>query len=726
MNRIFLTLIVCLLFSVSGLPQTPTPPPPPVDSGVVQINTNLIQIDAIVTNKKGKQVTNLTADDFEISENGQKKKISYFSYVSLSKRTSTEAETETRTVSKTDARKGIFIPSSKLSTREVRRTYAIVVDDLGISYENMKRVKRTLRKFIAEEVSQGDLVAIIRTGRGTGALQSFTSDKRQLLAAVEAIRWNAYGRIGVSSFAPIKPTLKEELANMPDGDGGSTTPMGIEGDLEFEQETENLRRQGFELGTLGALNWVVRGMDKLSGRKSVVLFSEGFSTFDRDGLPNNVFDRLRELTEYANRSSVTFYTVDPRGLISPSATAADDIREVVPTDPLLSKTPRLDTRTRTLRETQSTLRFLAYETGGVPFVNNNNLKNGLDKAVGDQQGYYLIAYVPDEDTFDEEKVEFRDVEVTVNKDGLDVRTRNGFFSVPDKPETKTGNSAEQQILSAITSPFDASEISLTLNTLFSKGGDGKEYLRSLVYLKGKDLEFKATKKGKLAANFDILAFTFGDSNTPVSEASRNYTITIEKEDLEKARKSGFVYTLDVPMKKKGAYQFRVAVRDSNSSKVGSASQFVIVPNLKKNHVALSGIALTRYSSKEWKLISNGKPVPELSANRTNVDNALREFSVGDVLQFGYEIYNANLKREILLRTRLIKDGKIVAEGKPSPLDKSDIKDPKRIEAFGAITLGRNLDPGDYVLQVIVTDANSNKRSRTTTQWVEFKIKSDGS
>jgi hypothetical protein len=76
-------------------------------------------------------------------------------------------------------------------------------------------------------------------------------------------------------------------------------------------EFNNFRESVFATGTLGAVNFIVRGMNDLPGRKSVMLLSDGFQLFSRD--PNNqraefsrVLDSLRRLVDLANRSSVGY------------------------------------------------------------------------------------------------------------------------------------------------------------------------------------------------------------------------------------------------------------------------------------------------------------------------------------------------------------------------------------------------------------------------------------
>src|SRR5438045_2245201 len=149
---------------------------------------------------------------------------------------------------------------------------AIVVDDLGRSFASSYYVRRALKKFVDEQMQPGDLVAIIRTSGGMGALQQFTSDKRQLQAAVERVKWNANGRSGISAFNAIQPPTP--------GDHGA----------EIDKANEDLndfRRDMFAVGTLGAVSYVVKGLRELPGRKSIMLVSDGFKIYDLDDPTHN-------------------------------------------------------------------------------------------------------------------------------------------------------------------------------------------------------------------------------------------------------------------------------------------------------------------------------------------------------------------------------------------------------------------------------------------------------
>src|SRR5204862_2896358 len=133
-------------------------------------------------------------------EDGRRQDVTHFSYVVTN--ASSAAPPAQPTVA-ADKNAGP-VPPVSLRADQVRRTIALVVDDLGLSFESTYSVRRALKKFVDEQMQAGDLVAIIRTSGGIGALQQFTSDKRQLYAAIERVKWYAGGRAGISAFAPIE------------------------------------------------------------------------------------------------------------------------------------------------------------------------------------------------------------------------------------------------------------------------------------------------------------------------------------------------------------------------------------------------------------------------------------------------------------------------------------------------------------------------------------------
>jgi VWFA-related protein len=713
MKRFFFIIIFLSLFSLISFAQNPTATPPVADDDTIKISTNLIQIDVTVTDKNGNIVADLKPEDFEVFENGKKQEISNFTFISINPRTQKLEATIPPKAQKGQV--SIPIPPVKLKQEEVRRTYALVVDDLGLSFTSTYWVQQSLKKFIREQMREGDLVAIIRTRSGIGALQSFTSDKNQLYAAIDKIKWNSQSRSGVSAFEPLTPTLKDQMSGET-ADGGTKTVAGAESDEEFAKQIEEFRQQSFATGTLGALSYVIRGMRDLPGRKSLLLFSEGFPL--RIG---ETVNGMRVLADLANRSSVVIYTLDPRGMIMPGMLQAADNTYLMSAEKVAAQ---LQSRNDVFVDSQQSLMYLAYETGGFPFVDQNDLGKGIRKAVDDQNSYYLLGYQPDADTFDPKKNRFNKLEIKVKRPDLKVRYRSGFFGITDEKVRNVAQTSEQKIIAALVSPFNASGINLTLYPIYGNDSETGDYIRALVYIDANDLKFITTADGKRMASFDLIAMTYGDNGASVDSFAQNYTFEVTERALQMLLKKGVVYDLPVPIKKAGAYQFRIALLDKNADTVGSASQFIEVPNLKKKKLALSNLILDGFSPDEWKKIPVGQN-QAVSEKGVFIDTTLRRFTSGSVLQYNYMVYNFKNDKpqtpQMQTKMRLIRDGKVVFDGSQSPLSVEGQTDLRRIQASGAFTLGKNLAIGNYVLQIIVFDNSEPRKPRIATQFVEFEI-----
>ncbi|MEP7037939.1 MAG: VWA domain-containing protein [Acidobacteriota bacterium] len=721
MKNFIPAFVLVLFFALTNSSQTltPTPTPKPSDGeDVVKISTALVQVDVTVTDNKGKIVRDLKPEDFEIYENGEKQKITNFTFISAD----SESNQPTEKPDKND-KSAILIPETPVRPEQVKRTIALVVDDLTLSFESTYYVRRALKKFVDEQMQTGDLVAIIRTGGGIGALQQFTSDKRQLYAAIENVRWNSIGNGGIGAFAAIEATpLEQAKAN-----GSQISEEQLKAEKDSIRSANDFREDIFATGTLGAINYIVRGMKDLPGRKSIMLLSDGFQLFthDKDGFNDSsrVLQSLRQLVDLANRASVVIYTMDARGLQTLGFSAQDNTSSLTPQ----AIEERLSDRRDKLFNTQEGLVYLAKQTGGFPIINNNDLAGGIRKIL-DDQSYYLIGYEPDTETFDPKTRRFNKIEVKVNRKNTDIRYRSGFFGVSDEQIKKPANQTPfQQIMTALTSPFAVNDVSLHLNTLFGNNDKQGSFVRSLLYVNAKDLKFSDEADGTKKAVFDVLAMNFGDNGVVADQISQTYTVNLKKDAYQKFIDEGFVYYFTFAVKKPGSYQMRVAIRDHATEKVGSASQFIEVPNLKKNRLTLSGIVLENLTFNQWNAqaqTNQSKIVVDKNEKQpdTMTDTALRTYKRGTVLRYGFEIYNAkSTAQNLQIQTRIFRDGKVIFESKSKPPDALGQTNSQSINATGAISLGTEMSPGDYILQIIITDPAAKEKNNTAAQFVQFEI-----
>jgi VWFA-related protein len=694
-------ILVIFLTVAGAFGQTPEPQAQPSDT-VIRINVNLVQVDAVVVDSKDKPVTGLKKEDFVILQDGKPQPITNFSFVHTS-----EGVAPAPPPVKGAAAPPPPPPSPAGRTKPIRRTVALVVDDLGLSFDSIARIRQSLKKYVDQQMQPGDLVAVIRTGAGMGSLQQFTSDKSMLYAAIDHVKYNGLGRVGISSFAPLQRLDPDHRIDT----------------AEFDNEREQI----FSAGTMGAIQYVVEGLKELPGRKSVVLFSENLKLLYDGEQSQRVRDSIRRLGDAANRASVVIYSIDPRGVIYTGLTAADNAQGRTPQQ--ISQIGRQ--RSQDLFDSQDGMVILARETGGLFLHDTNDISGALTKVMADGESYYLIGYHPDASTFDARtgQPKFHNLQVRVKHPeqhaGLHVRYRSGFFGTSDRETAPVPPTRNAQIAHALRSPFGTGALHLRLTSLFSHAAASGPFINSLLYFDPRELRFTDEPDDWHKAVIDIVAMTFGDAGQSVDTIDKTWTIRVRGDEYRNVLKQGMVYSVHVPMKKPGAYQMRVVLRDATSGQVGSASQFIQVPDIDTGRLALSGIVL-RGEAGQARPAGPGHADGEESAGiDPRGTPAVRIFKPGTTITYGYQILNAHedsaRKPELEVQMRLFREGEQVYVGHPLPVSTQGQDDPKRLVGAGRMQLGTSLVPGDYVLQVIVTDKLAKEKFRVATQSMDFEI-----
>jgi VWFA-related protein len=687
-----ISVFVCILATQSSAQQGPPPP------GVIRINVNLVQVDAVVTDNKGKAVTDLKAEDFEVLQDGKPQAITNFAFIDVKE--STSRGFPPRPVAQPrGARATPLPPPPAFRPQQIRRTVALVVDDLGLSSDSIIRVRQSITKWVDTQMQPGDLVAVIRTSAGMGALQQFTADKRLLHSAIERVRFTT-GRVGMSSFAPLE----------------GADPAGSIDRTFFNQEIE----QRYIVGSMGAIQYVVRGLRDLSGRKSLILFSESMRLTFLDGRSQLVEERLRRLSDEANRSSVVINAIDPRGVAYTGLTSEDRTSGLTPQQ--IAQVP--GRRTEQLINSQEGMITLAQKTGGLFLQNSNDIDGSLRQVVDDGDGYYLIGYQPEASTFDQRTgvPKFHSISVRVKRPGLHVRSRTGFFGTPDR-RPPAALTPIAQITRALSSPFETGNLHVRLTSLFSHSEKDGSYLNALLYFDVSDLTFTQEPDGMRMAMVDIAAVTFDADGRQIDGVDRTWRFRVTQTDYEEILKQGLVYSIHVPVKTAGAYQMRVVLRDFTTGNLGSATQFVEVPDVKNGRLALSGIVLAAEQTRKQ---GAGDPAEgQLAGEDPNATAAVRVFKSGTPIIYAYKILNAHTdadkKPQLVVQTRLFREGQEVYAGTPSAMNADSQQNPQQLLGVGRVQFGQ-APPGDYVLQVIVTDKLAREKYRIAAQSMDFEIR----
>jgi VWFA-related protein len=576
----------------------------------------------------------------------------------------------------------------------------LVVDDLSLSFQSMYYVRRSLKKFVDEQMQPGDLIALWETGRSNSVFQQFTSDKRVLQAAVDNLRWNPVGLGLIDPFENPGPDVRRMASLLTTG---TTGPPPGSSNATLQQGADSANETAYSrldatVGTLDVLGQLMDELRPVGGRKAVVLFSDGIDLpgvsvpgSSLQGFRNEeLLARFRHLIDKANRSGTVVYTVDARGLVylAPQQLAA-------------------------LELSQQGLLQLAEDTGGFATVNNNTFNYALQRIEEEQHGYYLIGFkAPSAISADHPATlaDYHSIKVTVNGQGLHAHSRSGFFGETDEASRPKYATRQQQMMAAVQSLFNKSDLHVRITALYRRTAKGESVVHNLLYVDPRDITFRTDLYGIQYAALDLAILASGTGLGPLASLSRHVTIDANDEKLKQLRKDGILFTLDVPVKQAGPYQIRACVLDSTSRATGSAGQFIDIPDLKKQHLALT-----------TPLIDEVSAPAETRFN--DVSSALREFRAGSRLAFAFRVETEKDSRGALptgkfdTQIQLFRDRTPILDN-PVSVAPSPGHDGRSVG--GELRLSSSLAPGQYYLQAMVT-AQGGKTPRTASSWIEFRV-----
>lgn len=687
--------------SVEFASEKPKAAAPPDQERIVRITVQTVQTDVLVTDRQGRLVPDLGIADFEVFEDGHARTITHCLFIPPTPEKVAPAPGGT-------AGKPPAMPR-ELREDQVRRVVALVVDDFSLSPESTYRLRDVLNKFIDEQMQAGDLAAVILTSRGGSVLQQFTSDRNLLHAAVADLRFSNYGsHFSPSDRALFDPSYIQALEKM----------------VELEHEI-------LGLGMFGAVNLTIQRLRQLPGRKSIVLFYDEFS------LPVERSDALRLLVDQANRAGVSIYPVEAAGLrtLMPGESIPGRYR-VGREDPSpAARFARLNTGTFI-----GSLDTVAKETGGILIRNTNDLSLGLSLALNDQSAYYLIGFTPGADTFRTagKTRKFHKFTVRIRREGMVVRTRGGFFGVPDAAIREAGPDPGTEIWAAMVSPFRREELRLGLNAGYDYQPAHGAYIHLTAHLDPAGLTFTADPDGWQRAEVRFATLLFDNDGAVSGQKSMTYTVRTRDDLFQQLLNNGLVLTQDIPVARPGHYQLLAVAGDTASGKLGTAGWYIPVPETRKGRLAVSGLTLKRSgqparmtgrsgSPSEFQGQAAGEAAGDVFVGGDpDLDSTGWRFPAGTTLEFQFRVYNARVdsasgRPRIEFLTILLCNGQPV-EGVP-PAEVRAVPGPadNELQGSGRLLLPASLGANRYELRLIALDRLTGKKQGAAMQRLEFVV-----
>ena len=676
---------------------------------VVRINTELVQTTITVVDKKGKFVEGLNRGDFELLIDGKPRAIEFLERVSAG--SAREAQLSQRQQSQ--------VPTTAPPSPTVHgRTIIFYIDDLHLSFRSLNRTRQMIAHFLESEIKGKDLVAIVSARGQIGFLQQFTNNKEVLEAALARVnaqpseeRTQGMGNAPMSEFTAftidskpnsrqnsvmtvyVEECLKQTGAPRSDRRSAEVLRLSCE-NLVKNNARAIVTQTGHNTERMyDSLESLMRSSVRLPGRKIVFFISDGFLSLGGP-LGDSLSNKLKQVTDAAQRANAVVYSIDARGLVSGSLDATNNL--------VSDANGRMATLATTeILATQDALNALAADTGGRALRNQNYFERWVEKVLDETSNYYVIAWRPS--TEEEKESKFRNLKISIaSQPDLTVRAPRGYIHGPQASETTAVSSAEKtkELRDALADNYASSSLETVLSLTHLNSPANGPLLTSSFQIASSSLDYG--NDGKQPATVKLAGVILNDKGKVA--ASFQKQLDVKPINTAERDSSGVIYNHRAPLAP-GIYQVRVAARDERSGRVGSAMQWVVIPDLSKRELTLSSLLIG------GQILDNSKSAQV----QLSVDH---HFSRSDHL--GYWIFVYNAKRDATGATKLVAETEVLRDGTVvltnSHKLSNDSPDPERIPYGADLTL-KSLLPGTYDLRVRIIDAVAGTSATQTTAFV---------
>ena len=703
---------------------------------VVRVTTELVQTEIMVFDKQGRFVDNLRPEQFELTLSGTKQPVSFFERVRAGSSSEAAQLAAARKSTAVAARPEAPVPAETLAA-DRGRVVIFFVDDLHLSGASAVRAREALRRFVENQMSPSDQVAIVSASGRIGFLQQLTDNPAVLREAIARIgdtrKPEAYnGRTRVSEymasqimdngnkelFTYLMESIKLEMQAGPgsrhgDHSLGSSKIAGAALRNNISQVYNQARMATSD--TLDALRGLMLSASQMPGRKLVFFISDGFVVNEQKV---GVLEAMRRVTDAAARAGVVVYSVSLRENSFGMGSAVD-----ASTNDYVDTSSRKATLTfGELAAAQQPLRTIADDTGGRAILNPDAMDEGIRDAIRETSDYYVLAWRPA--TTEQRDGRLR-LKVSIkDRPDLRVRLRNSMYEPPataaqgdgkaagdsaketGSPKRQAGAkepqqaSAEAQLLTALGGLYPRRALPVSLSAGYVQAAEPILKLSMQVDRQALGLDPQA---GAKQAFLDVIGAAVDDRGIVVTFKQ---VVTVAHESAPPGEQSAVVWNQQLKVKP-GLYQVRVAVRERVSGRTGGAQQWIEIPDATQAGFNLSSIFLGERQGER------GTHAEEAGQRAVTVD-VDHKFARTSALRFQTYVYNAR-GPVVWIQAQVLRNRQQVMTLAPAKVPMTG--DPARLPYWAEIALDK-LPAGHYTLQVSATDETGKA---TPPQRVNFSV-----
>ncbi|MBZ5630161.1 MAG: VWA domain-containing protein [Acidobacteriia bacterium] len=638
-----------------------------------RVETDVVLVNVVARDKNGDIVRGLKKEDFTVLEDGKPQRIASFDFEQAETQAVPQPAQAVLVSPRTTPTVPAVKPTDKLEFRD-HRVIVLFLDLTSMQPEEIERAVQAGRKFVNQQMTPADMVAVMSLSTSLQVNQDLTSDHDLLNKALARLNPASSGGFDAGMTGDTEGTADSAQPFTPD-------------DTEYNIFNTDRR--------LEALQSLAESLARIEQKKSVIYFSSGM---DKTGIENQ--SQLRNAINRAVRSNVAIYPMDMRGLqaIIPGGEAQQ--ASLRGTSPYSGASVRnaFDSNF----SSQETLVTLAADTGGRAFLDSNDFNAVFKKVQEDTSAYYVLGY---RSTNPARDGHFRKITVKTSAPNVKIEFRKGYYAPRDFAHSNKDD-REQQLVDELSSELSSTDLDVFLSAAYFRLGEGRFYVPVSLVVPGSEIPFtQAGDKDK--ASLDIIGVVRDELNRPVGNVRD--TVKLNLDESQQVRRKNVQYQAGFTLPP-GKFHLKFVLRENQSGRLGSFETDVVIPDYKKEKVPikLSSVVMGTQIQTAGKRKSDNvlaKDGAEL------IPNVLHVFSPGQHLYFYYEVYEPVKDTHATDKTKQIRlltsiqffQGKVKAFETPL-VEAYQLSAPDRKAAVFQFDVPLSqLKPGLYTCQVTVID-----------------------
>lgn len=721
---LIIALLLFLLNPLSVIAQAQSQEGKKNQDEVISLKAHLVNIDVMVKDKKGKYITDLKADDFTITENGMKQKVEFFD-PPLAGPTLAGSNDSGQANSAVQ-------PKPLATTGSLRNIISLLLDGQTTELTNLKQVREGTIKYIRERITDTDTVAVFGVSNNLQLLQPFTHDKAKLIRAVEdAYTLTASNRNSErGQVAQDIERIRDELQSAGDvtspqsATQGSAAARAMIASRALAQFIKLRAQMNLQQSRpiLAALAAICEAQRAIPGKKTLVLFSQGFVT-------SSTLDwQVQSTIDIANRANVAVYIIDSAGLTGGGPQSG----ALVPTGPLggiaatgspASRSLAIggetvfdNVRYEGLNRDRDILYRISGDTGGEFIKGTNDIGKGLDQIDQEIRSRYTLAYYSTDSNFDGG---FRKLNVEARRPESRVISRSGYYAIGNEDVTPL-SAEDRKLLANFAEASSNPALPLFVELIPFRSQAGRYVVPMSIEVPPGAVKFDR-KGDKQQMHLDVVGVIRETQDRILSRLGGTFNVGLTAEQYQSILNNNIFYRQDMELVP-GTYDIDLIVRDRLSGKMAARRERLVLP-VADAEFSTTAVTLSRNAAPAKKTLGAFQSNDVFSQGGVEIrPSPGREFRVKDNLIIFFELYNAAKGAEtskplVRVTVTLMKDNKAATKPIDYVLTETSAEPVPHITFAKYVSLA-GLSAGKYTAMIEVKDMVTRK---LVTQQASFVI-----